>query len=237
MKTAFLQYLLDNHWRFIQHSKTARALLDQELDSRQVLGLDYSVVPNDCVSYATLRSYECWEDCLNRQRVTLTSRDSIGNEIYRTLVEGIDLDEDEDEDGDEDLERFKISQVDLDRRITANLLDGARMRSILFDETSKAELRRKTPHEHVSKKDFLTLRLYKLGMTVDFYSLTPQQHYELLQQFHSSTDRLLLQAGLPQIYAANPFDHMILTALCSDDPLLFIPELLHLAPRKGGDAL
>lgn len=235
MKEAFVEYLAENAEQFTEYSRTARKLLNEELESEKVLYLDYSVVRSSLVSGVKLRRYEESEDSLNRRTNVLTSNNTIGNEIYRILIEGVGLDPDEDEgeDWEDEQQPFRISEIDLDRRITANLLDGAHLRSVLFEEAAETEKSRKTPRETITKKDFLMLRLYKLGMSVDFSALTPKEHYELLQSFHSSTDRLLLKAGLPQIYAANPFEHMILTAVCSKDPLAFVPEIMRAAPRKG----
>ena len=64
---------------------------------------------------------------------------------------------------------------------------------------------------------------------VDFSSLSEREHLDLLNEFHTSTDRTLLSVGLTQIYAANPFDNLILTALSSRDPQSFFPMIFQTA--------
>lgn len=224
MKAAFVDHLVTNSGEFVGYSKTARELFRRELDSDRVMGFDYSLVEARNVCEVNLwRDTAPTEDAKNRViGATQMSTDAVGNELFAVLVEGSDLVE-----GEEDGEKLRIDDLDMDSRLTRNLLNGPRLRALLSEHAAG---------ENLTKKDFLTLRFYKLALSLDFSALSEPEHFEVLCEFHDSTDRILLQAGLPEIYMANPFEHLIFAALCSKSPLDFLPKVFRAArtaPPEG----
>lgn len=85
----------------------------------------------------------------------------------------------------------------------------------------------------MTKKDIILLRFYKLVSNVDFTDLNDRERYALLMEFRVSTDNVLAAAGLPPIYMGNPFEYAVVTALCADDPSVFLPETLRQLPMRG----
>lgn len=233
-KMAFLRYLLDNHNRFIGYSKTAQELLLQELQSADVIAFNYEIIPNIAKTGIPPMRYALEEDALNRV-VQRYSYSAAGDEIYSILIDGIDLDDpDIDNEINEpsdvtkcelDLQNRKpqISNLHIDDRIKSNLLSGERLSDLLSSGT----------HISISKKDFLLLRFYKMAYSIDFTAINESTHLNVLKEFQSSTNAILDCAGLPSIYVGNPFDHLILTALCDKDPLQFLPQVFVLARKIG----
>lgn len=111
----------------------------------------------------------------------------------------------------------------LDEKLKENILDGSRLRGVLFEDGSKTK-------ELISKKDFLVLRFYKLCKMIEAFErkdefLSEADHEKIWQFFRNSTDNILQKAGLPVIYPANPFENLILTALCTENPSMFIQKV------------
>lgn len=217
-RAAFLDYLRKNAPCFTEYSKQARELLWEELYTPCLLDVTAAGARRRNAHlplqvFAGVGEQEIDDD---------TGRGNLGDDIYGALT-GDSNDPEED---------FKLSKLRLDRRMTANFLDGAHLRSALFEEGGKA---RKTTREFVTKKDFLLLRFYKLASILQRRGLevSEEERLELLNQFQPSTDSLLAQAGLPPIYVADPLDHTVMCALCSKDPLEFFENVYQKAPKKG----
>ena len=216
MKRDFIRHLADNRGEFVGYSKSAQELFRRELDAERVQEFDYSLLEetNHC-GVNLWRTTAPTEDALEREIGGLQmSTDAVGNELFAILVEGSDLED------DEAFEKLRIDELEMDSRLTRNLLNGPRLRALLS---------RKAGGENLTKKDFLTLRFYKMALTVDFSALSEPEHFEVLCEFHDSTDRVLRRAGLPEIYMANPFEHLIFVALCSRSPLDFLPQVFRAA--------
>lgn len=223
-KAAFLDYLRKNAPCFTEYSKQARELLWEELYTPCLLDVTGAERRNARLPLQVFAD-------VGTQKIQVgAGQGPQGDIIYGELTG----DNSEDESG------FKLSKLQLDRRMTANFTDGAHLRSALFAEEERV---RKTVREFVTKKDFLLLRLYKLNLRLRFHErerrrsngaeITEEERLELLNQFQSSTDYLLAQAGLPPIYVADPLDHTVMCALCSKDPLEFFGNVYQKAPKKG----
>lgn len=211
-KEAFLRYMVENAHQFTGYSRTARALLEEELYTTRLLDVQSAQARNRRLGR------EVFADLGEQDLFVYASRDAMGREIHDAFT------------GRGEYRTVPLRVLGLDRRLTANFPDGAHFRSALFDEEDSAELGRSTPHEQVTKTDFLLVRLYKLEELGD---LTEQQRLELLHQFQLSTDQLLEKAGMPPIYVANPMDHMVMSALCTPDPAGFVRGVFRMAPRRG----
>jgi len=213
----FLQFLRENVQEFIEYSKTARELLLEEiytegaiLDVRKTetgSRLDTLFIKSRGVPRRRRGSLDYWGDTLFGE----VFADSFGDE------------------------QLRLKQLRLDRRLTANLPDGAHFRSALFDENSGREQRRKSAHDHVTKQDFLLQRMYELGRIIEYGNFSESERLELVRRFHQSTDRILAKAGLPPIYPANLLDHLVLSALCTEAPLEFVKQVFYQAPRRKGE--
>lgn len=214
-KAAFLRFLEENAPQFTEYSKMARELLEEELYTDKLLDIRKQNAENK------LNGLFVQSQGVPKEKSG--SRDARGWELFGELV------------ADAYDEPLKLKSLKLDRRLTANLPDGAHFRSALFDEDDQRELDRKTDHEHVTKKDFLMLRLYKLGKAIEQGQYSEQERLQLVRRFADSTDRILEKAGLPPIYVANPLDHMVLSALCTEEPLEFIKRVFFIAPKQGGE--
>ena len=207
-KQAFVAHLTDNRAEFIGYSRSALDLFRRELESDRLLEFDYSLADEDKIFAVNLSDIR-------------DSTDGMGNELFSILVEGSDLEEA----GVEET-KLRIDELEMDSRLTRNLLNGPRLRGLLSGRGG----------ENLTKKDFLTLRFFKLAMSLNFSALSEPEHFEVLCEFHDSTDRILLRAGLPEIYMANPFEHLIFVALCSKTPLDFLPRVFRAArtaPPEG----
>jgi len=210
----FLNFLEENVQEFTDYSKTARDLLLEEIYTPDCL-LDIRKTETG----SRLDKLFVMSSGVPEKREG--SLDSRGDTLFGELIA----------DGFDD-EGIQLKELQLDRRLTANLPDGAHFRSALFDETDEGESERKTEHEHVTKQDFLLQRLYKLGRAIEFGDYTEEERLELVRRFHRSTDRVLAQAGLSPIYTANLLDHLVLSALCTEAPLEFMRQIFYRAPRK-----
>lgn len=220
LRQAFLNYLVALRPQFTGFSRTARELFRRELMTSAVVGF----------SYDDILDPEHWDednDLLdrkkeNKNKTIKLGRDNLGNQLFSMAVHGSKAEADQPAD---------LRWRDLDERITRDLLDGHRLRALLprlEEDTDKAS------RETVTKKDLLLLRFLKLVATVQFDQLEAEEHRDLIEEFHASTDRVLAQAGLPLIYLGNPFENMIFVALCSHTPQALIPQIFELAPRKPG---
>ena len=225
-KEALLDYLLENSSSFTGYSQSAAALFRKEYGAPELLNFDYTILRERdlCLELGGFDQVRTYIDARGRQYTAPMTPGVVGAELYGVFIEGIDLDE-------RDVEKLQTqkgtphsgagssreSNGFLDPRIKENLLNGERLRDLLNGT------------EAVTKKDLLLLRFYKLVRVVDFSSLSEREHLDLLNEFHTSTDRTLLSVGLTQIYAANPFDNLILTALSSRDPQSFFPMIFQTA--------
>jgi hypothetical protein len=215
----FREFLQANRPHFTLYSKRARALLREELNTINLLDVSEAKRRNRRLSL------EVFADVGTQEYIgPEVSRDLRGREIFGALM------------GDTvGGGAIRLNELRLDRRMTANFLDGAHLRSALFDEDEDASAGHATRREHVTKKDFLLLRFYKL---TDILSrsdrLSATERLELLRQFQVSTDHILEQAGLPPIYVANPLDHTVMCALASTDPLGFFSGVYQTAAQKKG---
>ena len=211
---AFIAFLEENVQEFTDYSKTARELLLEEI-----------YTPERLLDVRKTETGSRLDDLFQKSRGVPQQRegslDSRGDELFGELIA----------DGFDD-EEIHLKELQLDRRLTANLPDGAHFRSALFDENDRREQGRKTEHEHVTKQDFLLQRLYKLGRLIEYGDYTEEERLELVRRFHRSTDRILAKAGLPPIYIANLLDHLVLSALCTEAPLAFMRQIFCRAPRK-----
>jgi len=216
----FREFLQANRPHFTLYSKRARALLREELNTINLLDVSEAKRRNRRLSMEVFADIGTQEPVFAED-----SRDFRGREIFAALMGDIEGDG----------ETTRLSELQLDQRMTANFLDGAHLRSALFDEDEEASTGHITRREHVTKKDFLLLRLYKL---TDILRRSDQfsdgERLELLGQFQVSTDHILDQAGLPPIYVANPLDHTVMCAVANPDPLGFFSGVYQAAPRKKG---
>lgn len=213
----FREFLQVNRPHFTLYSKRARALLREELYTPCLLDTSGAMRGNKRLNLEVFAN--CGMQDIPREKDNL---DALGREIFSGLIGETD-----------DSGRIRLGDLDLDRRMTANFLDGAHLRSALFDENADPGTGHATPREQVSKKDFLLLRLYKLTHILsrsDRFSEAAQ--LELLHQFQTSTDRILNWAGLPPIYVANPLDHTVMCAVASPQPLEFFRSVYQAANRK-----
>lgn len=213
-KEAFVEFLQENVSQFIQHSKTARELLAKELNSEQLL----DTLPQKRIGHGKLSAVFIHPDDVECR--LLDGPGVLGGGIYDDLFAaryrgryG---------------EALKVRELELDSRMTANLTDSAHLRSV-FEEDLPAALQ-----ERVTKQDFLLVRLAKFCEWIKQERYTENERLELMRMFKSSTDRILLKAGLPKIYVANPMDHMVLTALAQKDPEQFTQELYCRAAEEDG---
>ena len=215
----FREFLQANRPHFTLYSKRARALLREELNTSSLLDVSEAKQRNLRLSLDVFADVGTQESVFAED-----SRDFRGGTIFAALM------------GDtKDDRKTQVSELRLDRRMTSNFLDGAHLRKALFDEDTAPEKNHTTRREHVTKKDFLLLRLYKLA---DLFrrsdQLSDRERLELLNQFQVSTDHILEQAGLPHIYVANPLDHTVMCAVASTDPLVFFSGVYQTAAQKKG---
>lgn len=233
-KESFIQYLVENHQRFTGYSKTAQNLFLDEVKSDKLCHFNYAIIPRTATIFAeettAFPHFVRKVDSTSRATSVRFNPKSIGNDLYEVLIEGVDLDNPEEYKKDlidsfsiEPLPRLNIKYLSMDSRIKENLVDRRRLNKLIPEEADTDTPAR--DYETISKKDFLLLRFYKLSRTTDFSVLSEKAHKEVLEEFHESTDRVLEQAGLPEIYVGNPFDHLILTALCDKDPQRFFPRI------------
>lgn len=120
----------------------------------------------------------------------------------------------------------KIGDVKFDEKIRENIMSGARLRAFFYEENNEEK-------KHITKKDILTIRFYKLCKMIEYFSyddiLTEDEQIKIFKFFKKSTNRILEEAGLPAIYPANPFENLILIALCTNRPSEFIQKIFESA--------
>lgn len=215
----FIQYLVSNKGEFIGYSKTALQYIMQELSHDMVLNFDYKLISPDVVVGMQLKRWIENEDKNGKKTAKEMGLSKLGDEIYNELFMGEDLQDDSELD-EENGGLASIKEVNLDKRITENLLQGKRLNELIEGKTA------------VTKKDVLILRLYKMEYTIDFSALSEFEHREVLREFQSSTDRILQSIGLPPIYAANPFDNLVMVSLCARSPVEYMASVFKQASAK-----
>lgn len=219
-KDAFADFLRENAHRFTHFSLTAKQLLAKELNCDLLLDTVTSKasasLPTHLLNDFFVRECEVEDISPDKPGV-------LGDGIFDDLMAARYR--------DQYARRLKVRALDLDSRMTANLLDGAHLRRV-FKEGDPTDRSSYLSQDGVTKQDILLLRFLKFSELLTSQKLTEPQRLALAHLFRISTDRVLLQAGLPRIYAANPLDHMVLTALCRQDPAEFTRELYFHAAKE-----
>ena len=210
---AFAAFLEENVSQFVQFGKTARELLAKELNIGHLLD------PREPLHSQTSQSFIHPN---NVDSQLLDEPGIRGSGIFDDLFAALYR--------EKCRKPLKVRALDLDKRMTTNLTDSAHLRSVFggaLSEEGEGEMR-----EPVTKQDFLLVRLQKFDDLTKQFRYTPEERLALAKRFRSSTDQILSMAGLPKLYVANPLDHMVLTALCQEDPIGFTQELFYQAARE-----
>lgn len=210
-RAAFECFLTENVSQFTYYSRTARELLAKELYSPLLLDTRKTKWPlRDKLSTLFVHPND----------VTLTENLALLDvgtfeELFSELY------------NETHLRPLRLRDLNLEHRLTADLISSTHLARVFYKEDSPNRMR-----DSVTKQDFLQVRLLKFSELLDEVELTERERLELIKRFRSATDRILTSAGLPPLYAANPMDHMVLTALCQKDPAQFTQQLFAKAAQE-----
>ena len=216
---AFTDFLQENVSQFVRYCKTARQLLAKELNSEELLDTERprrAAAKNDPVQASFIHPDHV-------EALLPDKPGALGDGVYDEVIERAYR--------KQHGEKLMIRSLDLEHRMTLNLTNSAHFRKI-FAGLRPGEPLNDEQEQPVRKQDFLLVRLQKFASLLYANRYSPEERLALIKKFRSSTDRILTEAGLPMIYVANPFDHMILTALCHDDPMKFTQNLYYLAAKE-----
>jgi len=226
-KDAFINYLVRRNADFVGYSKNAWEALREELTNPHLIDYDGF----EQIICRPLRETSVHENESGVKYSRMKGNETIGNMILEALIcpEADELYIEVENNKAID-DSCKKELEDKDRKEWKSELSKRRKKlpmwlreSMMSGERMEGLMRKEFP---VTKRDILQVRFYKLVTGISFVDMSNDQHFEILKKFKRTTDLLLASIGLPYIYAADPFDNLLLAALCTPDPLDFFSSVV-----------